>query len=32
MAVLRAHASIPHALLSIHQLGDAERVCDRFDC
>jgi ABC-2 type transport system ATP-binding protein len=30
MAVLRAHARHRTLFLSIHQLGDAERVCDRF--
>jgi ABC-type multidrug transport system ATPase subunit len=30
MAVLRAHAKHRTLFLSIHQLGDAERVCDRF--
>jgi ABC-2 type transport system ATP-binding protein len=30
MAVLREHATHRTLFLSIHQLGDAERVCDRF--
>ncbi len=30
MAVLRRHAAHRTLFLSIHQLGDAERVCDRF--
>ena len=30
MAVLREHARHRTLFLSIHQLGDAERVCDRF--
>jgi ABC-2 type transport system ATP-binding protein len=30
MAVLRVHAKHRTLFLSIHQLGDAERVCDRF--
>jgi ABC-2 type transport system ATP-binding protein len=30
MAVLRAHATRRTLFLSIHQLADAERVCDRF--